>query len=135
MKALLILVFGSITLIESSSATIPPGSSGKKGTENSSINFQEMFNYFRAHRQGKGISLNWSITSSFGVSGFTIERSYVGDFVDVEIINQMNLGFGLRYSWKDESVFPGIIYYRIGCVMNNGAIHYSAVESVRIVQH
>jgi hypothetical protein len=30
-----------------------------------------------------------------------------------------------RFTWKDEGVFPGLIYYRVVCVMNDGTTHYS----------
>jgi len=92
------------------------------------------FSYFRIHKQGKGnVVLNWGVTSSAGVSGFTIQRSYDGDFYDE--INQTSCNSEVKFSWKDEGVFPGYIYYRIGCIMNDGSCHYSDIEDIRIVAH
>ena len=133
MKALLVFVLASISLTKSSSAKDSLVSSSKHSTVKQIKGIQEMFGYFRAHRQGKGISLNWSITSPINIAGFTIERSYDGDFYDV--INQMNRGAALKFSWKDDFVFPGLIFYRIGCVMTDGSVQYSSIESVRIVKH
>jgi hypothetical protein len=91
------------------------------------------FTYFRIHHQSKkNVVLNWGIATPAGVSGFKIERSYDGDFYDV--INEPACNSSTKFSWKDEGVFPGVIYYRIGCVMNDGTCHYSAVETIRVVQ-
>ena len=67
-----------------------------------------------------------------GVVDFNIERSYDGDFY--EIINTTQCNNSVRFSWKDEGVFPGLIYYRIACNMNDGTTHYSNIETIRIVQ-
>lgn len=101
--------------------------------EKISSNTQEMFSYFRSHRQAKNVVLNWGITTPAGVSGFTIERSYDNEYFDV--MNQVSCNNSTKFSWKDESVFPGYIYYRIGCMMSDGTCHYSATEVVRIVAH
>jgi hypothetical protein len=91
------------------------------------------FTYFRIHHQSKkNVVLDWGIDSPAGVSTFSIERSYDGDFYDV--INQVSNNNGVRYSWKDEGIFPGVIYYRIACNMNDGTTHYSAIETIRVVQ-
>jgi len=94
---------------------------------------QETFKYFRIHRQAKNVVLNWGLSSVSGVSGIIIERSYDGDFYDV--INQMPVTNELKYTWKDLGVFPGIIFYRIGCIMPDGRIAYSQIETIRIVSH
>jgi hypothetical protein len=94
---------------------------------------QETFKYFRIHRQAKNVVLNWGMGSVSGVTGFIIERSYDGDFYDV--INQVPSTTELKYTWKDLGVFPGIIYYRIGCIMPDGRVAYSQIETIRIVSH
>lgn len=92
------------------------------------------FSYFRIHKQGKGnVVLNWGVTTSAGVNGFTIQRSYDGDFY--EEINQVSCNNAAKFSWKDEGVFPGYIYYKIGCMMSDGSSHYSDIEVIRIVAH
>lgn len=91
------------------------------------------FSYFRIHHQSKkNVVLNWGISTPAGVSSFRVERSYDGDFYDV--INEPACNNATRFSWKDEGIYPGIIYYRIACVMNDGTNHYSAVETIRVVQ-
>jgi len=91
------------------------------------------FTYFRIHHQSKkNVVLNWGIDSPAGVTCFNVERSYDGDFYDV--INQVPCNNAAKFSWKDEGIFPGVIYYRIACNMNDGTIHYSPVESIRVVQ-
>ena len=91
------------------------------------------FTYFRIHHQSKkNVVLNWGISTPAGVSGFNIERSYDGDFY--EVINQVACNNSVRFSWKDEGIFPGVIYYRIACNMNDGTTHYSEIETIRVVQ-
>lgn len=91
------------------------------------------FSYFRIHHQSKkNVVLNWGVTTPAGVSSFIVERSYDGEFYDV--INQVDGNNSTRFSWKDEGVYPGVIYYRIGCVMNDGTCNYSNIETIRVVQ-
>ena len=95
--------------------------------------FDHDFTYFRIHHQSKkNVVLNWGITTPAGVSNFRIERSYDGEFYDV--INEPGCNNSTKFTWKDEGIFPGVIYYRIGCVMNDGSCHYSDVETIRVVQ-
>ena len=96
-------------------------------------NTQETFSFFRTHRQAKNVVLNWGVSSMAGVNGFIIERSYDGEFFDV--INQVPSGTDLKYSWKDMGVFPGYIYYRIGCILVDGRVSYSSTDVIRIVSH
>ena len=91
------------------------------------------FTYFRIHHQSKkNVVLNWGIDTPAGVSHYSIERSYDGDFYDP--INQVPCNNVVKFSWKDEGIYPGIIYYRIACNMNDGTTHYSEVETIRVVQ-
>jgi hypothetical protein len=98
-----------------------------------SANTNHEFSYFRIHHQSKkNVVLNWGIPTPAGVSSFRIERSYDGDFYDV--INEPACNNATKFSWKDEGIYPGFIYYRIGCVMSDGTCHYSTVETIRVVQ-
>jgi hypothetical protein len=98
-----------------------------------SANTNHDFTYFRIHPQSKkNVVLSWGIDTPAGVSNFTVERSYDGEFYDP--INQVASNNSVRFSWKDEGVFPGLIYYRIVCNMNDGSTHYSAIETIRVVQ-
>lgn len=93
---------------------------------------QQTFGYFRIHRQAKNVVLNWSVTSPVGVTGFVVERSYDGENFDPII--ELPCNGETKFSWKDLSVFPGYIYYRIGCISPNVRVTYSEVEVIRIVQ-
>jgi hypothetical protein len=104
-----------------------------KAAPSVSANVAHDFTYFRIHPQSKkNVVLDWGIDTPAGVSSFTVERSYDGDFYDP--INQVAPNNAVRFSWKDEGIFPGLIYYRIVCNMSDGTTHYSPVETIRIVQ-
>ncbi len=98
-----------------------------------SANAAQDFTYFRIHHQSKkNVVLNWGIDAPADVTYFTIERSYDGEYFD--IINQVACNSAVKFSWKDEGIFPGVIYYRIACNMIDGRIHYSGTEMIRVVQ-
>ena len=103
-------------------------------TTSVSGNVAHDFTYFRIHHQSKkNVVLNWGINTPAGVTCFTIERSYdLGEFYDV--INEIPCNSAVKFSWKDEGIFPGMIYYRVACHMNDGTTHYSPVETIRVVQ-
>lgn len=131
MKALFILAIAAMAF---GGVSFTPAPKKVKDASVSSSSAMSEFGYFRAHRQGKnGVALAWGTTTTNGVAGFMIERSYDGEFFDV--VDQMPCNGSLRNNWKDESVFPGYIHYRIVCVMDDGSMHSTGVETVRIVQH
>lgn len=85
----------------------------------------------RAHRQGKGVALTWTVNSS-NAQSFNIERSYDGEYFDV--IESIESNGASRYKYNDENIFPGLIYYRITTIGAGGLEENSAVATVRIVQ-
>ena len=97
------------------------------------MSFIADFDFFRVHRQAKNAVLTWGLNAEPGITYFVIERSYDGTYFDA--IGSTAAVNARSYQWKDLAVFPGTIYYRIGCVMTDGSIVYSPVESVRIVVH
>ena len=104
-----------------------------EGSTSVKANVIHDFTYFRIHHQSKkNVVLNWGIDSPVGVTNFRIERSYDGEFYDV--ISDQSCNNSTKFTWKDEGIYPGVIYYRIGCEMNDGSCHYSTVESIRVVQ-
>ena len=104
-----------------------------KSTTYAAANVAHDFTYFRTHHQSKkNVVLDWGINTPAGVSCFNVERSYDGEFYDV--INQVACNNSVKFSWKDEGIFPGVIYYRIACNMNDGTSHYSEIETIRVVQ-
>ena len=95
-----------------------------------------VFESFTAHRQGDAAILNW-IFSSEEVTSFVIERSYDFDpnerfFTPIAEVCP-DAAHWNRYT--DETVEPGIIYYRIVAYSNGVAIETSSVEEVKIVKH
>jgi len=132
MKTLLIIAVTSMAV--SGVSFLPPTSTANQNIKVISATQTSEFGYFRIHRQGKGnIVLSWGVTSLNGVSGFSVERSYDGDFFDA--INQAPCNGALKHDFKDENVFPGYIHYRIACIMDDGSVHYTQVQTIRIVQH
>ena len=94
----------------------------------------EVFGTFHAHRQGNFASLNWNVTTG-NVASFRIERSYELDFFVVETIATVTPSEGRWNRYTDQTVEPGLIYYRLIAVMNDGSEEYSPIESVKIVKH
>lgn len=133
MKNILVLAISSLSLSGLSFTTNPGLESKKITTETVSAPVQQTFGYFRAHRQGKSISLSWGITSPANLAGFVIEWSDTGEFFIP--VNEMQRSSSLKYSWKHDFPFPGFNHYRIVCVMNDGSVFYSNENIVRIVQH
>ena len=125
----------AVAFIAFTGFTFSPNNDGVRygATASVTANSFHEFSYFRIHHQSKKyVVLNQGITSPAGVSSFRVERSYDGEFYDV--ISEPACNSSTRFSWKDEGIFPGTIYYRIGCVMNDGSCHYSAIETIRVVQ-
>lgn len=89
------------------------------------------FGMLMAHRQGKGITLVWSVAFPGQVAGYEIQRSYDGDFF--ETISDMPGSNNSRCRFTDSNVYPGYIHYKIRAIMYDGTIEESAVETVRIV--
>ncbi|MCW3117771.1 MAG: hypothetical protein JWM28_1853 [Chitinophagaceae bacterium] len=98
--------------------------------------FSADLSFFRTHRQGKGVSVNWGITSSEGVTGFIIQKTYEdpGDPYSMwEDVASVSCNALRSYKCEDENVYPGFISYRIIIVQSNGSKISSAVSTVHIV--
>jgi hypothetical protein len=89
------------------------------------------FNYFRTHRQGKGIAMDWSVSAT-DVVQFIVEKSYDGEYFEPS--NSVSSNGASSYKFIDNDVFPGYISYRVTAVMADGSTESSPVETVRIVQ-
>lgn len=91
-----------------------------------------VFESFTAHRQGDAAILNW-IVSSEEVTSFVIQRSYDNEYWnDIDEVTPETTHWN-RYT--DETVEPGIIYYRIVAFANGVPVESSATEQVKIVKH
>ena len=94
------------------------------------------FGSFRAHRQGKGVSLTWSAAVS-GPITFSVEKTY-SDPSDPysmwEVVSDQPGNGARSYKASDDFVYPGYSNYRISAIAGDGSVvACSAVETVRIV--
>lgn len=90
------------------------------------------FNFMRVNRQGKNdVAINWAVNNP-QISMFIVERSYDGEFYD-NVTTIPSSGASI-YRHQDRDIYPGVIYYRVIAVYNNGSTECSPVESIRIVQ-
>ena len=89
------------------------------------------FGRVNAHRQQQGVGLSWAMTSTQGIAGFIIERSYDGTYF--EEIDQVNVEISGRHRYNDNAVYPGFIHYRIVAMMEDGSSEASETAVVRIV--
>lgn len=96
------------------------------------------FAFFRTHRQGKGITGTWGLTSNAGVTGFTMMRTYedptdpyaVWETVCTKVCNSSR-----SYKHMDENVYPGYVSYCVVAEMSDGTIVPSEISTVRVVAH
>ena len=93
--------------------------------------------FLRTHRQGKGVSIEWAVTSSDGVTGFIVQRTY-GDPNDPysmwDNVSSTSCNLSRSYKCNDEDVFPGFLSYRVVIVMANGSKAVSAISTVHIMR-
>ena len=96
------------------------------------------FAYFRTHRQGKGITGTWAVTTNDGVTGFTLMRTYEdpNDQYSVwDVVCTKSCTSSRSYKHTDENAAPGYMNYRVIALMNDGSTTMSDVTTVRIVKH
>lgn len=98
-----------------------------------------VFNAFRAHRQGKGITTMWSSSANASlVTYFTVIRTYedpTDPYAEWTVVGSVNCNSSRNYRSTDDSVSPGFVSYRIVASLTSGGYLYSDVETVHIVQH
>ncbi len=96
------------------------------------------FNFFRTHRQGRGITSDWGLTSNAGVSGFVVRKTNE-DPTDpyAEWFDVYSCGCSSSRSYKgtDNNVSPGFITYQVVAIMTDGSTMASDISTERIVSH
>jgi hypothetical protein len=92
----------------------------------------QSFGFFRVHRMADDASLSWGISNPLQAASFVIERSYDG--VEFEAIDVVAATGASSYKYRDNTVFPGFVYYRITCVNSDNSETQSAVVDLRIVK-
>ncbi|MBK5271273.1 MAG: hypothetical protein JJE22_09690 [Bacteroidia bacterium] len=96
------------------------------------------FDFFRTHRQGKGITSVWGLSSDAGVAGFVVKKTYE-DPADPssfwEDVNNVQCNSSRSYKYTDNNVSPGFVSYCIVAVMNDGSAVVSDYSTEHIVRH
>lgn len=135
MKRILFTIIGSFLFY---TGTIASGNSSEKLSASVIIKpagAQCNFTFLRGHRKGNGTSLAWGVDGT-GVTKFMISRTYDFDPYDPyavwEDAGTVNADNSRSYKLDDNSVFPGIIHYRIVAVMTDGSTLPSDLIEVRI---
>jgi len=133
MKTITSFVLTGCLFIVTTAATPVTKQPGSKKNPSATSVKATMFQRFLVHRQHNDAALAWAMTSNEGVTGFIIERSYDGTYFDYLDATEVDNGAWNRY--RDASVSPGYIYYRVIAVMDDGTTITSPIEMVRIVRH
>jgi hypothetical protein len=94
------------------------------------------FSFFRVHRQGKnGVTATWGLSSSDGVSGFSVEKTYEDpndEYAYWETVSAMPCTGERSYKCTDAGVYPGTITYRVTAFLNDGRAVLSEMASIQI---
>lgn len=102
-------------------------------TENFPVIYKKLpgtgIRFFNAHRQGRGITLQWVAEN---VQSFEILYSFDGEFFDS--IDEVIPGNSNRNVYHMPDVFPGYHYFRIKAKNMDGTEELSEVATLRIVQ-
>jgi hypothetical protein len=91
----------------------------------------QSFSYFKVHRMADDASLNWGVTDPQAALSFTIWRSYDG--VYFEQLDEVEATGYATYKYRDNTVFPGTIYYYVVAHQADGTVA-SGTEVLRIVK-
>lgn len=81
-------------------------------------------------RQEKDVAVAWEATGA--AKEFVVERSYDGEYF--EAVKTLGRTQVARQRYTDRNVYPGIIYYRIKAIKENGGVENSAVETLRLAR-
>lgn len=94
------------------------------------------FSFLKTHRQGKGVTATWAITSTEGVVCFSMQKTYEDpndqyaywEDVDVVACDQSR-----SFKYNDTNVFAGSVNYRVIAHMTDGSTVVSEISSIRIM--
>lgn len=94
------------------------------------------FSFLRTHRQAKGVTATWGMTSAEEVLDFAIQRTYEDPsdpYAYWENLATIPSSSMRSFTYTDKEVFPGTIYYRIVALLTDGSRVQSEISSVRII--
>ncbi len=95
------------------------------------------FAFFRTHRQGKGITAVWGVTSSTEVVSFSVMKTYEDPYdmySEWEEVSSTGCNGSRSYKCTDMNVSPGLINYKVVALLNDGSTIESALSTVQIVR-
>lgn len=95
------------------------------------------FSFLRIHRQGKGVTATWGMTSADEVLDFVVQRTYedpADAYAYWENIATLPSSSARSFTYTDREVFPGTIHYRIVAILTDGRTVQSETSSVRITR-
>lgn len=82
---------------------------------------------------GKSVSLNWQTTNEVNTKEFIVEkRTATTEFTEIGRRPSNNTSGIHNYSFTDNSVSNGVVYYRLKQVDNDGVFDYSSVASADV---
>lgn len=90
------------------------------------------FNFLRAHRMQRDVMLNWSVSSVSAPVSYNIDRSEDDGF-SWTTVAMVEHTAGNMQRFRDDTVFPGMITYRITALLEDGSTIVSWSETVRLV--
>lgn len=93
----------------------------------------QQFTHLRLHRiGGTDASVNWGFSNPSSVVYFEIERSYDGEIY--ELVAEVPATADVRYTYRDNTVLPGMISYRVTSFNADGSTTQSPVEVLRLLR-
>lgn len=102
------------------------------------IVFKKLVQYSKidAHLINSDVSVDWNVNTEFNIHHYLVERSADGNNYDAvgTQLSSGNVETGKSYSLLDLNPAPGVYYYRIKCIGNNGATVYSDKVKMTIVK-
>ena len=96
------------------------------------------FAFFRTHRQGKGITAVWGVTSSAEVMSFSVMKTYedpYDSYSEWQEVSSAGCNGSRSYKSTDLNVSPGLVNYKVIALLNDGSTIESALSTVHIVAH
>ena len=132
------ITIGVIVALAIASIAAAPKTIVPKKTDQISKQSFAGFDFFRIHRQGKGVTATWGMTSESGVSCYTLQRTYFDPndpFSPWDDVCVTPCNSSRSYKWTDENVLAGTITYRVKADLNPSGEMYSGMEDIRIVSH
>ncbi len=94
------------------------------------------FDFFRTHRQGRGITSSWGLTSNAGVNGFVVMRTYEDpndEYAEWSIVYSLPCGNSRSFKCTDDAVTAGTVSYQVVAMLQGGGMIASPISTEKIV--